>query len=194
MKRLLYLILVVFTIQLFDSCEKIIPDLERDNPYDTAYVGNDENKIRVLEYYSHNVACKEEGTPPYIDYSDEDTIKAGDKIWLNIKLKNSCNFDISGIRATITSASNLVSIEPLSSSYYLKFGDASDTDDIGSGKTGWGEIKSGSYYHSAPNYNSYSVVFTVSSDANTGDKILLNLSVSDEIGNNWDFGFNVTLD
>ena len=196
MKKVLYFILAVLAIFLFDRCEIIIPDLERDNPYDSSYVGNEENKIRVLEYYSHNVACRGvQNSPYYIDYTDENIIEAGNIIWLNIELKNSCNFDISGIRATITSASNLVSIEPLSSSHYLKFGEKTYNEIISAGKTGWGEIKSGaSSSHSAPNSYSYSVEFTVSSSANTGDKIPFNIHVSDEIGNSWDLVFNVTID
>jgi hypothetical protein len=194
MKRIALFIFIISIIQLFNSCDKIIPDLKRDNPNDSHFTGDNSEGKRTLAYYSHNVACKEIGEPPYIEYSDENIINSGDKIWLNIVLKNTSNLNISGINATASSTSSLIEIVPLTPTYFLKFGESSNSDDISSGKTGWGEITDGQYYNSAPNYNSYSVEFSVSAAASTGDTIPIKLNVKDELGNEWSLNFNILID
>jgi hypothetical protein len=188
-----YILVLLVLVQLLMSCEKIIPNLERDNPYDASYSGDPEKIIKKLEYYSHKVACKQIGTSPFISYSTDNNIHAGEKIWLDIRLKNSSNFNISGIKGSVSSSSNLITISPVPSSYYLKFGDASNNSNIEIGKIGWGEIKSENNFHFAPNYNSYSVEFTVSNSANVGSNIPFTLNLIDEEGTKWILDFYITI-
>lgn len=191
--KLLYNIIFLFAIsQLFFGCDKIIPDLERNNPHDTTFVGNNTEKIGVLNYYSQKVACKY--SYGSTSYSEENTIKPGDRIFLFIMIDNPSSFNIAKIRATFSSTSNIVQLKQPSNGYYVKFSEGSSSNDyISSGKTGWGEITNGQYFIFAPNANSYAIEFLVSTSAISGNGFTIQMKLMDNVNNVWNENINLSV-
>lgn len=190
MKYLPYTLIFIIAL-VFSSCEKIMPDLPRDNPNDYYFDGDEAVKNYDIKYFQSEITCKiPKGSN---NYSEEKTIKAGDRIFMTIKLKNECNFDLNGIRATITSQNQLATVEVLSTGYYLKFSEGSTDDYIGVGKTGYGVITNGQYYHSAPNSNFYALEFVVSENAEIGDVLSFNINITDDYNHQWTENFSVTV-
>lgn len=171
------------------GCEKF--DLPRDNPNDHYFEGNNADKIYDIKYFQSEITCKiPKGSNNYLE---KKTIKAGDRVFMSIELKNECNFDLNGIRATITSQNQLATVEGLNTGYYLKFSEGSTDDFIGVGKTGYGVITNGQYYKSAPNSNFYALEFVVSENAKIGDVLSFNLNITDDFNHQWTENFTVTV-
>ena len=183
MKKFIVFIFLIVFMSFFWSCGKFVSDLDRDNPYDTAYNGNDVDEMRFLEYYSHNVVCKySQGATTY---SSENTIKAGDEIFLNIKIKNPSNFSIEKIRGTFSCSSNFIQLAQPINGCYVRFSEIASHDKVSSGEIGWGEITDGYGYIGAPNDDSYVIKFFVSTSAATGSKFTIMMNLKDELNNNW---------
>lgn len=180
----------LFICLFFCSCGKIIPNLERNNPYDTSYAGNNADKIRILEYYSHNVACKYSNGATIT--SEENTIKPGDRIFLQIRIKNPSNFDIEKVRATFSCTSTYIQLKQISAGYFVRLSEGSSyIDHISSGKIGWSEITNGRHFSFAPNYNSYAIEFLVSTTANVGSSFTIHMYLKDNFNNSWNENINL---
>ena len=174
-------IFLFLTSLLVISCEKIAPDLERDNPYDSYFEGAEADKIRILNYESQTVVCKlAQGST---SYTDENTINVGDRIYLRITVRNTSNFNISKIRSTFSCVSNVIQLEPIPDNKYVAF--LTSGDSIPSGRIGWAEITDGQSFKFAPNSNSYAIEFIVSSDAKIGDDFAITMHLTDELNNTW---------
>jgi len=187
-----FLTIIVFSII---SCE-ILP---RDNPLDIHGKGSDNDTLnqnqKILKFNSHKVACKEEGEPPFYTYTTANTIFVGDHIWLRVNIKNEGDIDINGIKATITSSSNLIQIEPLPSGYYIRFTQGYVTDDyISAGGFGYAQILNDQSVLNAPNNYSYGIEFTISDSANIGDTVKFNLTINDDINDQWLDTFSIIIE
>lgn len=181
-----YLSILSFSICIIlCGCEKIIPDLPRDNKADSAFSGYDSEKIRILDYYSSNVACR---YPKGSDrYMEDNIIKAGDRVYLNVYLKNNCNHNIEVIRATFSCDESYIHVIQPENGYFVKFADGSSyIDNVPAWETGWGEITNGTYYHFAPNYNSYAVEFTVDTNVVSESVFQVKMNLTDKFNNSWD--------
>jgi len=175
-------IILLISILIIFSCEKVIPNLERDNPYDNSFEGEEKDKIKVLEYDNHKVVCKlAQGS---FIHSEENTINIGDRINLGITVKNTSNFNINKIRGAFSCSSNFIQLEQLQDDEYVTFVETSDS--ISSGKIGWAEITDGQYFKFAPNGNSYAIEFLVNSSAIIGDEFTIKMNLIDDLNNTWE--------
>ena len=173
---------------IFSACDKIIPDLPRDNPLDNNGSPNPNDK--KLIFSSYEVVCKYDSGA--ITYSEEKTVKHGDRIFLQITVKNTGGANLSGVRATITTSSSLAQVTTLPSGEYVKLTEGSETNDyINASSIGFATITDGQNYMSAPNYNAYAIEFKVSSIAVAGNQIPFILNMTDNSGGSWSETFNV---
>lgn len=185
-----HICIISFLLLFVTSCDKIIPDLPRDNPLDTT--GSTNTNDKRLIFYSYKVTCKYESGS--VTYSEENAVKPGDRIYLWLNVKNIGGANLSGVRATITSSSDLVQLTELPSGEYIKLTEGSETNDyINSSSIGYATITDGQYYMSAPNYSAYGVEFKVSNTAVSGNQIPFTISMHDNSGGSWTETFNVVV-
>jgi len=183
---------IIFLILLsISSCKKGF-NLPEDNPNDAHYSGEDKDKIRSLVFSKQKIICKQVDTTII---SNANSIGPGDKVWLGIEMKNTCNSQISDIRGEIKCTSNSVSIYPLCSNCYLIFSKNYSNDYISPHQTAWGEIDNGNpgSYNSTPTFEKYSLEFQVDGAANIGDIIEFQITTKDKYNNIWNDKFTITL-
>lgn len=181
----------IIPLILLFACAK---DLERDNPYDKKYSGSDKIETREIMFFNYSVACKIiSGNPPNVKYGVEEEIRAGDHIWLQVKIQNVGDYQIDKIRCLITSESQLIQLIDLNDNYYITFQYSSPPpESIPVGRIGYGEVKSDSkYFHFAPNNNSYITEFIVDSNAQLGTIIPFKMVVTDNLSNEWNIDFEI---
>ncbi len=166
----------------------IVPNLKRDNSLDK---GNP-NFVpkKEVKFQNYQVVCK------YIsgatNFTTENTVKAGDRIFLRINVTNTGQATLSKLRAEITSVSSLIQIKPIPS-YYVKLTQGSTLDYIDVANSGWTVITDGSSFKFAPNNSDYGIEFTVSNSAQTGGIINFHLKSTDDSGQYWEENFIVTI-
>lgn len=174
-------------IVLFCFGCSLVPDLKRDNPADKEspnFVPKKELKFQSYQVVSKYVSG---ATNP----TTENTVKAGDRIFLRINVTNIGQATITKLRTEITSTSNLIQIKPITN-YYIKFAQNTTLDYIEVDKSGWSVITDGTSYKFAPN-GDYGIEFTVSNLAAIGDKINFHLKSTDDSGDYWEDDFIVTI-
>lgn len=177
----------ILAVTIFCFSCSLVPDLERDNPADKESPNFVPKK--ELKFKSYQVVSKY--TSGATNSTTENTVKAGDRIFLRINVVNIGQVTISKLRAEITSTSNLIQIKPITN-YYVKLAQNTTLDYLEVDKSGWSVITDGTFYKSAPD-GDYGVEFTVSTSASTGDKINFHLKSTDESGQHWDEDFAVTV-
>ena len=182
MKKVFYC-LIILILTTFSSCDKILPDLPRDNKADSAYVGNDSERFRKLQYYSSSVICRyPKGA---VTYYEDNIIQAGDRTFLSVIVKNICNNTIEQIRATFTCDKSFIHLVQPQSNFFVRFIHDVTIDNIPSWSTGYSQITDGKYFHAAPNYNFYAVEFTVDSNVTQNSSFTLTMNLTDRFNNNW---------
>lgn len=192
-----YYILFILLLVINTSCLKD-NELIRDNPYDAKGQIDEKLKVRILNYGGYKVICKQKGDK-LIQYPDDNSIYAGEHVWLYITLVNKGPFTINKIRSKISSDDKYIKLTPLELNYYLTFVSSDyvsskfKSDTIASFDSGWSQISNGVNTKLAPNYSAYAVEFTVDSLAKTGSKIKFNIASTDNIGNKWNDDFYVTI-
>ena len=181
--RIIAVIAIPIFLLFLGGCEKIIPDLSRDNVADTAS-GLPSAKLRKLSFYRSWVACRyPKGST---SHQSDDIIMAGDRTFLAISIKNICYYDIEEIKASFSCADTFIHIVQLSNSYYLSFSESMGSiDKISSWKTGWGTITNGKSYQFAPNNDNYSVEFIVSQTVPQNTPFTLIMNLKDRYNNSW---------
>lgn len=186
---------ILFALFSF-SCE-----LVRDNPLDihgNNYQGNSNNGGNngtsqgfnsSIEFSRYTIASKSNTS---FAITPEQTIKAGETIYLQVYIKNYSSSTFSNVQGVFTTSSNLITIEPLRLGEYISFHNDVGTLNLSSGE-GYGDITDGSSFSTAPNSNSYALKFTVANTANAGNVIPLNLQLTS--GNNTKtLNFNLMID
>ncbi len=168
MKIFIYITLLVGLI--FSSCEKIIPDLPRDNPLDG------KNDSLMVE----GVSVKYSSSDIVSDNNNDGIINKGETVYLKIYLVNNGTSTANSVKATFSISSSYVS--QLSPTTQVSYGD------ISAGGTQYGQT---GYTPSYTDY--YTIKFTVSSSTPTNTQIPINISITDESGNTWTSSFNVTV-
>jgi hypothetical protein len=192
MKSILF-ILICITIPFYWSCDKIIPDLPRNNPLDTV-----NNKSSFLAYSSCKVVDKDNYyyTIMNVYETSNDSIYEilpNDSIYLYVVIKNNCNHTINNIVGTFSCSSNLIQILPPPSGGYVTLYDGYD-EGISAGTTGWGETTGGGGDYVSPNNESdYAVHFIVSRSAKYGDNFTINMHLTDNANNNWNKNITLTV-
>ena len=167
MKTILYFLLIVGII--FYSCDKLIPDLPRDNPLD----GNNDTVIVEgvsVKYASHNIVFENNG---------DGLINKGETVYLKVFLINNGSNTANSVKATFSINSSYVSqLTPISQIIY---------GDIEPGST---QYVNTSY---APNYQYYTIKFIVSNTTPANTQIPISINIIDADGNTWSSNFNVTV-
>jgi len=166
-----YLYIILFDVILFlSSCEKIIPDLPRDNPLDGK---NDASLVDgVSMAYSNNSVV--------YDNNNDDIINKGEIVYLKVFLVNNGTSTANSVKATFSISSPYVSL--LSPVSQITYGDVS------AGSSQYGQ------FSLTPDYATYyTIKFTVSSTTPTNTQIPININISDANGNTWTGSFNVTV-
>ena len=188
MKSIIKTHYLILAINIFCFSCSLVPDLKRDNPADKESPNFVPKK--ELKFQSFQVVCK------YVsgatNFTTENTVKAGDRIFLRINVTNTGQTTISKLRAEITSTSDLIQIQPISN-YYVKLTQSSTADYVEINKSGWSVITDGTSYKFAPNGDDYGVEFTVSNSASIGDKINFHLKSTDDTAEHWEEDFAITV-
>ncbi len=113
------------------------------------------------------------------DNNNDGIINKGETVYLLIRLSNNGSSTANSVKATFSTTNSFVSV--FSPTTQINFGN------ISSGSSTYGD--SGN----APNYNSYTIKFTVSSSIPTNAQISINMAITDESLNTWSSSFNVTV-
>lgn len=190
--KILFSLLALVTFLTFNSCKKF----ERDNPLDgkktTTNGGSNTSGKEELTFISYNVACKYDAGD--VNYNTDQTIRKGDRVFLGIKVKNSGSTTIIGAKATVSSSSNLITITPLTSGYFIKLTEGSMTSNtINASGIGYAVITDGHYLRTADNYDTYAIEFKVSNSATVGSSIPFDITMTDDAGNSWSDSFTITI-
>jgi len=166
-----YLYIILFDVILFlSSCEKIIPDLPRDNPLDGK---NDASLVDgVSMAYSNNSVV--------YDNNSDGIINKGETVYLKVFLINNGTSTANAVKATYTISSSYIS--QLSPTSQILYGDLS------AGNSQYGQ------FSLTPDYSTYyTIKFTVSNTTPTNTQIPININIADESLNSWSNSFNVTV-
>ncbi len=181
-----YLLLFSIVVLMFTGCEKIIPDLPRDNLNDTLNPDYDFylNKYSQLEY------SKFEITDEVVPYGEtpNNQINKGEYIYLLVYVKNTGNYKAEVVRGTIKTNSSYITsgygeelifadgIYP--NSYYDYVSPNTDAT-----------ARKGSYYYDV----FYSISFQVSNTIPSGTTVTFNIEMEDKLNNQWTDSFDVTV-
>jgi len=184
-----YLLLFFLVALMFIGCEKIIPDLPRDNLNDTLNPDYDFylNKYSQLEY------SKFEITDEVVPYGEtpNNQINKGEYIYLLVYVKNTGNYKAEVVRGTIKTSSSYITYAYGTFGQELIFADGiypNSYYDFVSPNTDATARKS-SYYNDV----FYSISFQVSNTIPSGTIITFNLEMKDKLNNQWTDSFDVTV-
>jgi PII-like signaling protein len=156
MKKIIYLTIISL---ICVSC-----DLERDNPLDQ---GSTPHAGVKIEFASYSI---------YSDNNGDRLINKGEKIQLNVSLKNTGSSTAKGVKASFSTTSTDIS----GFSMYQNAGEMT-----------YGDISAGSTKGSTGYY--YDLQFTVSNTAVAGTQIPINITITDESNNSWSESFSLSV-
>lgn len=184
-----YLLLFSLVVLMFTGCEKIIPDLPRDNLNDTLNPDYDFylNKYSQLEY------SKFEITDEVVPYGEtpNNQINKGEYIYLLVYVKNTGNYKAEVVRGTIKTSSSYITYGYGTFGEELIFADGiypnSYSDYISPNMEG--TARKNTYYNDV----FYSISFQVSNTIPSGTIITFNLEMKDKLNNQWTDSFDVTV-
>jgi len=160
-------ILVAFSIILC-GCEKLIPDLPRNNPLDGK---NDTAMVAgvSLKYSSYNVVG---------DNNNDGVINKGETVYLKVYLANNGSSAANSVKATFSTSNSYVSL-------------FAPTTQVNYSNIAAGSTQYGSTGYATNGY--YTIKFTISNSAPNNTQIPININITDEGGNTWTSSFSVTV-
>lgn len=167
MKNIKYILVGIAIVLSLVSC-KDEWELERDNPID----GKNSKEMKsgaALAYDNYYI---------YADSNDDKHISKGEKVKLNVAIKNTGEREATDVKVTFFS--NSLYISDFRDKTPIAYGN------IAAGGTAW---KYG--YSKASNY---AIEFRVSSSAPTGAIIPFTLKMQDNKGNSWESTFSITVE
>ena len=161
-------IILAFLSIILCSCEKIIPDLPRNNPLDGK---NNSSMVGgvSLKYSSYSVVY---------DNNHDQIVNKGETVYLQVYLANTGTSDANSVKATFSTSSSYVS-------------SLSPTSQINYGNITAGSSKFGSTSYTPDYYAYYTISFTVSNSTPNNTQIPISIYITDESMNNWSDSFNV---
>ncbi|MDR0603622.1 MAG: hypothetical protein LBG80_04885 [Bacteroidales bacterium] len=143
----------------------------RDNIWTSSFEVTVEGTSENLGYHSYTVVY---------DNNHNDIINKGETIYLSVYLKNNGSSTANAIKATFSTTSSYISgFSPITQVSY--------------GNILAGNIQIGRTGH-IPNYDYYTITFTVSNTTPANTKIPVNISITDERDNIWTSSFEVTVE
>ena len=147
---------------------------ENSNTWTSSFEVTVEGIDANVGYHSHSVVY---------DNNNDDIINKGETVYLFVNLKNNGSSATNAVKATFSKTSSYVSgFSPTTQINYVNIF-AGRTQDYGSGQTNY-----------TPNYDYYTIKFTVSNSTPKGAKIPINIKITDESGNTWTSSFEVTVE
>jgi hypothetical protein len=170
MKTVKYILLAIVAVSVFSACDKYeFLNLERDNPLDGKNNANMQDGV-AIKFDSYYVVS---------DNNADGIINKGETVYLKVYLINNGSSTANSVKATFSINSSYVS--QLSPSTQVTYGD------IAAGSTQYGNT---GY---APNYEYYTIKFTVSNTTPANTQIPISINITDANGNTWTSSFNVTV-
>jgi len=177
---------LVIVCALF-GCE----EYERTNILDKNWEGYEASLSTELSFSTYNLIDKNLQYPLRESY-----IGAGDRVWIYIRMINTGDLPIYGVRSEISCSSDLITITPPKNEYFIKFSHDRDEDFMEVGADAWGRIvnfRDHRHRLYTPNSGAYTLEFQVSEAANVGDIVTFTIKSTDEDGNEWTNLFDITL-
>ncbi|MDE6113316.1 MAG: hypothetical protein K2G46_07945 [Bacteroidales bacterium] len=164
MNRLIVLLLAAG--MMFAACEKL--DLKRDNPLDQY---NQDNFVAGVEIHYDGYKVRGDG-------NGDGVINKGERVQLDVALKNIGTSKAQGVKAIFSTASEYVSnFSPMMAVEYK---------DIMAGYISW------SGGHTSSVVTAFG--FTVSEEAPSGTTIPIKIDIEDEYGNQWEDSLSLTVE